>query len=265
MTQQYIYQDERQLIEAALKMRINTSIWDIVSSPEFDYFYSLEEFVIADTETTGFDGEIIEIGAVVVKGNCIRMKDGSFMEYNRALDQIHNVDFFGALIHPKAGFIPQEIVNITHIDMKLIEDSIGQPMPNSGYRQFAEPFQMFLDFCGGRTVVGHNFAFDINRITDAIVNHHTLDIFKYVNHRSLEQFFESSFIDTYADAKKILKVNSEINLKNASLAARYGAIANENTLHRAYYDTFFSGIVFYGLLLDAREQYLNLLEIEQAL
>ena len=59
--------------------------------------------------------------------------------------------------------------------------------------------------------------------------------------------------------KKILKINDVANHKNAVLSSKYGVVADDTMLHRAYYDTLFTGSVFFWLLHDAR---LSVLEID---
>lgn len=265
------YSQAEELISAADKLSINYSVLDVAAN--FDNL-SNQEFVIIDTETTGFDWEIIEIWAVTVKNNCIRMKDGRFLPYHEAYKQIHNVDFFGTLIYPTPQidsngnefyYIPELISSLTHIDIPLMDRSANEPMPNKSFRDFATPFFLFLDYVGDRPMVGHNLSFDIWRFADAISRFRIYEIFDYMRiveeetgdvlDAKLDAFCNGLFIDTLKDAKKILKINSEPNHKNGSLATRYGLVPNEETLHRAYYDTFFTGSVFFGLIEDARKYY----------
>lgn len=262
------YYDQAGMLECSYTLSVNTSIWDMVNASEQSYnsFLKDTEFVIADTETTGFNGEIIELGAVIVKNKCVRMKDGSFLPFEQALKQMHNVDFFGALIYPtpivdhngnKSYYLSPIITQITNISLDLMDRSKGAPMPNSSFESYAEPFQMFLDFCGERMVVGHNWKFDIGRFRAMIEEFRTIEIFEKVKPESLENFINTNHIDSYKDAKSILIVNSEPNLKNATLARKFGVVADENTLHRAYYDAFFTGVTFYGLLEKARQEYVE--------
>lgn len=268
------FKNPTELIAASEQLAINYSVFDVAAN-----YNELKnkEFVVIDTETTGFDGEIIEIGAVIIKDWAIRMKDGSFMPYAEAYKQIHNVDFFGTLIYPtptlgKDGsefyYIPDLISQLTHIDIPLMERCANEPMPNRSFKDFATPFFLFLDFVGNRPMIGHNLAFDLRRFADAISHYRVYEIYDYMRmvenetgemlDQKLLDFCNGTFIDTLKDARKILTVNSEINHKNSSLSGRYNLVANEETLHRAYYDTFFTGSVFFGLLEDARRYYNNI-------
>ena len=58
------FKDPTELIAASEQLAINYSVFDVAAN-----YNELKnkEFVVIDTETTGFDGEIIEIGAVIIK------------------------------------------------------------------------------------------------------------------------------------------------------------------------------------------------------
>lgn len=91
------------------------------------------EFVILDTETTGFDPKtdaLIEVAAVVVCGN-------------------ETVATFSSFVNP-ARPIPQHITELTGISN---EDTADAPSAD-------EVMQKLVEFCGDRTIVAHNAPFD---------------------------------------------------------------------------------------------------------
>ena len=92
-----------------------------------------DEYVIVDTETTGFDkvnDSLIEIAACVLRG-----------------DEV--VDRFQTFVDPDRT-IPQEIVELTGITQA---DVTGAPDPSLAV-------EMFANFANGRPLVAHNAEFD---------------------------------------------------------------------------------------------------------
>lgn len=250
-----------ELLKKIKSFEINYSVFDIaaLSPNELNRVYNEQEFVILDTETTGLVWEIIDLWAVTVKWNKIRMKNGSFETFNSAVQHIHDVDFFGYLIFPqptisddgtKSYYIPEIITELTHIDMDLLYDNLNGEMPNKSSYDFVGCFIDFMDYVWNRPMVAHNFQFDIGRIKDSLSNIYLTEMFERANHDALENFLSLTTIDTLKDAKKILKVNDVKNHKNSILAWKYWVQADDSMLHRAYYDTFFTGSVFFGLLND---------------
>ncbi len=92
-----------------------------------------EEFVVFDIETTGFspnNNEIIEIGAVKIKGGQI-------------------IDRFSSFVRPRNG-IPGEVQKLTGIIPEMVSESayIEDVLPN------------FMEFSGTAVLVAHNAQFD---------------------------------------------------------------------------------------------------------
>ena len=118
------------------------------------------EFVCLDVETTSFTsayGDILEIGAVKIKDGVI-------------------VDTFNQLIKPrKAKKIPKKIVELTGITDEMIADK----------PYIEEVLPALHKFIGNRVVVGHNVAFDWDKMLKVffktigiIVNNETIDTIK---------------------------------------------------------------------------------------
>ncbi len=102
--------------------------------------FAEDEFVVFDIETTGKScvmDKIIEIGAVICKGNEI-------------------LDRFDTFVNPNTA-IPEEITELTSITDEMVE---GAPF-------IKEALKSFLDFCGERPLVAHNAAFDTGFIRTA--------------------------------------------------------------------------------------------------
>jgi len=91
------------------------------------------EFIILDTETTGFDAKkdaLIEVAAAIVCGNEI-------------------IDCYSSFVDPERP-IPAHISEITNISN---EDVAGAPTA-------IEVMQELIEFCGNRPIIAHNAAFD---------------------------------------------------------------------------------------------------------
>jgi len=258
-----IFKNPSELLNKINSFEINTSIFDlaIMEWYNFDDMYNNTEFIILDTETTGLVWEIIDLGAVTVKWNKIRMKNWKFESFDSAIKHIHDVDFFGYLIFPKPIIkndgskkyvIPELITELTHIDLDLLYNNLNSSMPNKSSYDFVGCFDDFIDYVGCRPMVAHNFKFDIWRIKDALWNIYLRETYERIDHEKLNNFLSLATIDTLKDAKKILKVNDVKNHKNSILAGKYWVEANNSMLHRAYYDTFFTWSVFFWLLHDAK-------------
>lgn len=102
--------------------------------------YMLDDYVLVDIETTGLSpqrDDIIEIGAIKVKGNRIVERFHSLLSINR--------------------MVPPFITELTGITTEAL-------------RQEGRPPQMvlqeFLEFTGDSVLVGHNVNFDINFLYD---------------------------------------------------------------------------------------------------
>jgi len=125
----------------------------------------LDDFIVVDLETTGFDpqyDEVIEIGAIKVVGGVV-------------------VSEFSMLVKPKSiisDFI-SELTGITN-DMVRNESSIHEVLPE------------FLHFIGNDVVLGHNVNFDVNFIYDKCVMY-SLPV------------FANNFIDTLRLTRRIFK------------------------------------------------------------
>ncbi len=99
----------------------------------------IDNYVVFDIETTGLDpyyDEIIEIGAIKVKGSIV-------------------VDTFQTLIKPKEEISPF-ITRLTGITNTMVENAPS----------IEESISIFLEFVGKKIVVGHNVSFDINFVYD---------------------------------------------------------------------------------------------------
>ena len=106
-------------------------------------YYSGEEFVLFDTETTGlntFHDDIIEVGAV--KWN----KDGS-------------TESFEELIWVNPNKITEAAQQIHKIPAEEIETA----------RKPEEVLKDFVDFCGERALVAHNIKFDFPMLNSNLV------------------------------------------------------------------------------------------------
>jgi len=258
-----MFKNVTEYLKKVNSLEINSSLFDIATLPdnEYDDIFKNQEFVIFDTETTWLVWEIIDLWAVIVKNNKIRMKNGKFISFESAIKDINNIDFFWYLIFPrpyidkdwnKQYYIPQIITDLTHIDLKLLYDNLDWKMPNKTSYDFVWCFADFIKFVWNRPLVAHNLKFDIWRIKYHMWELYINEIFNRINHVELNNFLNITTIDTLTDAKKILKVNDVENHKNSVLSWKYWLEANENMLHRAYYDTFFTWSVFFWLLQELR-------------
>lgn len=125
----------------------------------------LDEYIVIDLETTGFNpnyDEIIEVGA-------IKISDGNV------------IDSFSSLVKPE-NKIDDFIAELTGITNKMVEDapSIEQVLPN------------FIEFIGDSMLVGHNVSFDINFLYDS----YELWYDKYIS---------NSFIDVLRLSRKLFQ------------------------------------------------------------
>jgi len=116
------------------KPSIKANYTSLAKRAEDFLFAALEpEFVILDTETTGFDAQkdaLIEVSAAIVSGNEI-------------------VDTFSTFVNPERP-IPKRISEITHISDADVADA---PLAE-------EVMQNLIAFCGERLIVAHNAPFD---------------------------------------------------------------------------------------------------------
>ncbi len=114
---------------------------DIVFNHESGNYHLLEdEFVIFDTETTGFyvgNDQMIEIGAV-------KMKNGEV------------IASFDELINPNR-LLPKKITELTNITDLMLKDKDNEEMVT----------KRFLEFIGNDPLVAHNAKFDIGFIKNA--------------------------------------------------------------------------------------------------
>lgn len=91
------------------------------------------EFVVLDTETTGFDANrdaLIEVAAAIVCGT-------------------KTIDTFSTFVNPGRP-IPKHITEITHISNEDVADA-----PDSD-----EVMRQLVEFCGDRPIIAHNASFD---------------------------------------------------------------------------------------------------------
>jgi DNA polymerase-3 subunit epsilon len=104
-------------------------------------------FAVMDLETTGFNykkgDEIIAIGAVMIERGKIR-KDKIFHQ----------------LVYPNRQ-VPDQIHQLTGIQRDML---VGRP-------SFFGMLQQFLQFIGGRVIVGHNVPFDLGFINAKLKKH----------------------------------------------------------------------------------------------
>lgn len=99
-----------------------------------------EEYVVIDIETTGLgeSDEIIEIGAIYVKGGEICERFSTLVRCERQL--------------------PETVTALTGITREMLETQ-GIP-PN-------EAIKLFVEFCEDNTLVGHNISFDMKYLQKA--------------------------------------------------------------------------------------------------
>ena len=171
--------------------------------------YFVDDYVVFDLETTGFDPaycEIIEIGALKYKNNKLDSK-------------------FSVLIKPNES-IPEVITSITGIDDELVKDkpSITEELPK------------FLSFIEDLPLVAHNARFDLSFIEEFIsrlnlppltnmsidtvllarkyipeVYNHKLETLKkyfhldYGSHRSIEDCLTTNYVYQYCKEKALIK------------------------------------------------------------
>ena len=113
---------------------------DMVYNDTKEYSLLEDEFVVFDTETTGFyagSDQMIEIGAVKIKNGEI-------------------IDRFDELIDPKRP-LPKKITELTFITDEML----------SGCRSEKEVTESFKNWIGDLPLVAHNAKFDISFITAA--------------------------------------------------------------------------------------------------
>lgn len=108
-----------------------------------------KEFIVFDTETTGFSGyknRLLSISAL--KGRMRQTENGFVFEETGKLDQFFNPEIE----------IPQNITNINHISNETVKDC----PPERNCKNYILPFFETDSF-----LVGHNVSFDI-RFTEAV-------------------------------------------------------------------------------------------------
>jgi len=232
--------------------------------------YENDEFVVFDTETKWFRDEIIEIGAIIVKNNKIKNKNWKFYDYsyyiNNNGEKKWEMDAFAFFVYPAIPEIPEFITELTHIDMKIIEDGL-QPWakdPNRTLPDFVTAFTQFIDFIWNRTIIAHNARFDTwifrwslkyfyDDINRSIRNQdHPLTLAK------VKQFFSLNVIDTLTEAQRAMTLNPNINYKNSTLSDFFWLPSNEALLHRAVYDVIFTTRNFYWLYEYTGSTYENI-------
>lgn len=158
------------------------------------------EYVAFDLETTGLSeetDEIIEVGAVKIRNHKIVGK------YNQ-------------VINPHRE-IPDQIVELTGIDQKLVERG----------REKEEVIREFYDFCDGYPLLGHNIMFDYRFMKRAM--------------SCIGLSFEKYGMDTFQIAKVLLK--EEVKSKSLGSLCSYYHYVNE-VAHRAYHDALATVIVY---------------------
>ncbi len=135
------------------------------------------EFVILDTETTGFDSRteaLIEVAAVIVRGN-------------------ETLDTFSTFVNPKRP-IPRHITEITNISDTDVADA----------PHVDEVMRSLIEFCGDRLIIAHNAPFDQAFIQAnipqgvAVVRNTSSDI---SDTQPDEQNTSSAISDTLSDAQ----------------------------------------------------------------
>ena len=126
-----------------------------------DYDLLEQEYVVFDTETTGFtpySDQMIEIGAVKIKNGVV-------------------TDRFDELINPNRK-LPEKIVELTNITDEMLQDKDSEE--NATKR--------FLEFVGDLPMVAHNAKFDIGFISAAMSKYNLGE-------------FKSTVIDTMSMAR----------------------------------------------------------------
>jgi len=170
------------------------------------------EFSIFDTETTGLEPEsgdrIIEIACVKLKGEQV-LKE------------------FSTLVNPKRQ-IPEETVNIHHINNQMLENAplMQQVMPG------------FLEFIKGSVLCAYNAAFDVSFLKKEL--------------QLLNQSFPSDvhIIDILMMARKLLPGLERYSL--AYVSDSFGIRKTQD--HRALSDVYLSIDVFNRLKKQFREK-----------
>ncbi len=185
------------------------------------------EFLVLDTETTGFDPrtghKMIEIGIVTVVDGVIT--DKSYHQY----------------VDPERD-VPDEAFNVHGVQRQdAIELGNGQI--------FKDIAQDVIDFCDGKTVVAHNANFDMTFLDYECEQ---VGLGKFTDHVNV--------IDTllYANAIHPSKAN---NLD--ALAKRYGIDDIDRTLHGALIDSAILAKVFVAMRLS--QQDLNIESVSEKL
>jgi len=245
-----------ELLPLVSEWKISQSILDIVLNDIANWTsaYQDVEFVVFDTETTGLGArtdEIIEIGAVIVKNNQIKHKDWSFKDYEYYIsspERFKEMDSFPYFIVPKSWYIPEKIVELTHISMDKIIAWLGPNAPEweRSFENFPDAFNAFIDFIDGRPLVAHNANFDTKMFKiaftlfqneiDLALNNPDHPLTK----RKIAEFFNLDVIDTYSDAKKLLTINPNLSHQNGVLSEFFWLPPQKDLLHRAIYDVVFT-------------------------
>ncbi len=130
--------------------------------------FAEDEFVVFDIETTGLscvNDKIIEIGAVICKG-----------------DEI--LDRFDTFVNPHTA-LSKETTELTSITDEMVADA----------PELRDAIKAFLDFCGDRPLVAHNAAFDTSFIRTACS-----ELGYEFNYTYLDTYGISRFVNT--DLKK---------------------------------------------------------------
>lgn len=149
------------------------------------------DYVVFDLETCGLDDtsdEIIELGAV-------KFSSGKTMKFNYLI-KINSV-------------IPQEIVDLTGIDNKLLAEK--------GH-ELSEVLNNFIEFIGDDVLVGYNINFDLNFINNALdrlgldpINNKYIDLLPLIKH-------EKMFIDSYKLSDVLLSYNINDKIHHRALS-----------------------------------------------
>ncbi len=113
------------------------------------------EYVVFDIETTGLSSatdEIIEIGAVKIKGKSV-------------------TDTYHTFVKPSRGYIPDRITELTGITFDMVENAPG----------IDKVYSEFINFSSGIPYVAHNAEFDVSFIREIarkkgeIIENHVVD------------------------------------------------------------------------------------------
>lgn len=246
------------LIPLISKWKTNYTLAELFFETEWAW-YEDQEFVVFDTETNWFRDEIIEIWAIIVKNNMIKHKDWSFHPYEYYISNnkqhFNEMDSFPYFVLPSSWFIPDKIMELTHINMDLIEAGRKEDAPygTQTIDTFVDAFNAFIDYIWDRPIIAHNAWFD-TWIFKWSINffYHQLDsAVKDINHPltldKIQHFFQLKVIDTYGEASRALTLNPNLNHQNGVLSAFFWLPPQRDLLHRAIYDVIFTARNFYWL------------------